>query len=102
MESVVGCHRNTHRISPNQIFLIINAANQVVSDGMPEEPGGGTGKKTITFICSTYQLDLDTIIQELAKQNINVEAAQTLQQAGEINRLGPEDIYQVIREISLR
>jgi len=89
-------------ISPNQIYLAINVATQIVGDGMPEEPGGGTGKKTIAFICSTYQLDLDTIIQELAKQNINVETDQTLQQAGEINRLGPEDIYQVIREISLR
>lgn len=89
-------------ISPNQIYLAIQGEKRVVSSGMPAEPDSGTGKKTIDFICSTYQLDTDKIIQELMSKNIKVDADQTLQDAAAANRLGPDDIYKVIREISLR
>ncbi len=92
----------TNGISPSEIFQVIQDKKSVVSENMPEEPDGGTGKKTIGSICSKYQLDTDKIIQELAAKDFIIEAGQTLQEAGAANRVGPNEIYHLMREISLR
>ncbi len=89
-------------ISPNQIYLAIQKKEQPLSDVMPEEPIGGTGKKTLESICSAYQLDIDRVIQGLAAKGIKVDANQTLQEAAAANRMGPDGVYKVIREFSLR
>jgi len=87
-------------LSPRQIYLTIKpqAAEEAVT--MPEEPPGGTGKKTVMQVCEMYQLNPTEVIQGLAAKNIVADLNTPLKDIAEANSIDPHMIYAEIYQLT--
>jgi hypothetical protein len=97
--------------SPQEIYEIIKPAtiqSQPISElsqgtsaqsAFLERPQSGLGKKVLGDVCSTYSLDLNTILEGFRERGIVAEADQTLKQIGDANNTSPMQIYEAMKEI---
>lgn len=84
----------TNGITPQRIFAVIKpppSSQSAVT--MPEEAPTGTGKRTLTQICETYQLDLTTVLNGLREQGFVVDADQPMKDVAAANSVDPYRIY---------
>lgn len=88
-----------NKISPQQVYLAMKAVDEPGKlKKMPDEPIAGTGKRTVRDLSKRYDLDLTTIMKGLVDRNINATADLTLKEIAEQNRMGPHDIYDIIKK----
>jgi hypothetical protein len=87
-------------LTPNDIYLVIKPTAKAVTEEMPEEPPGGTGKRTIAQICEMYQLNPAEIIQGLAAKNISAELNMPLKEVADANGVDPHKIYAEIYQLA--
>lgn len=99
-------------MSPQEIYDIIKPAaisadstsvyphGSTPSSPFPESPPSGFGKKILADVCSSYSLDLTSIVQGLAERGITANAENTIKQIAESNDTTPMQIYESIKEIA--
>ena len=95
-------------IAPKHIYEVMapqKSQNKMISGEsktLPEQPVAGTGNLTLADFCSQYQLNMKSIIRELKALGITASEEMTLKQVGEANQRGTADIYEHIRQLSLK
>lgn len=88
-------------VSPQKIYLamIKPSATSGEVKRLPRKPGQGMGKLTLRELCDNHGLDMEFVISSLKEANISSQAEMTMKQIGELNGLGPMDVYKKISEI---
>jgi len=87
-------------LTPNDVYLAMKPNLVAITEAMPEEPPGGTGKRTLAQLCEMYQLAPAQIIQGLAAKNINAEMNQALKDIAAANGVDPHMIYAEIYQLA--
>jgi hypothetical protein len=65
--------------------------------GLPDAPPPGTGRLTLTEICSAYGLDSRMLLSALESKNIKASAEESLRDIAERHGMGPLDLYEAIK-----
>jgi len=88
-------------VSPQQIYLamIKPSATSGEVKRLQRKPGQGMGNLTLRELCDNHGLDMEFVISSLKEANISSQAEMTMKQIGELNGLGPMDVYKKINEI---
>lgn len=63
---------------------------------MPEFPQPGLGKRTVSEVCTTYGLDISTVINGLAQNDIDAKPEMTFKEIADASGVSASDIYAVI------
>jgi hypothetical protein len=92
-------------IPPRKVHEVIrpasmddNASSAVKS--LPDSPPAGTGNLTLADFSARYGFDLNRLLRELQKQDIEAGAASTIKQIAERHNTSPIDLYETIKEIA--
>lgn len=86
-------------MTPQQVYNLIKPAPSSQTTGMPDHPGMGFGRKTVTDVCSEFSLDLDSMIKSLKAEGFDAEADTTMKQIAEKHDMDPHAIYEVMLEL---
>jgi len=90
-----------NNISPQQVFLAMKPPEKAGSPKpMPDTPVPGTGKRSLTDICATYDLNITTIMKGLIENNIRATNNMNLREIADQNNMGPSDVYDLIKRIA--
>lgn len=80
-------------LSPQDIYLTIKPNAAAVTEAMPAEAPGGTGKRTLAQICEMYGLNPAEIIQGLAAKSIEAQLDATMKDIAAANSIDPHTLY---------
>ncbi len=90
-------------MAPQQVYEIMKPAEQAPRQGepktMPESPGSGFGRKTLSSVCAEYGLDQEKTIAGLRALGIEAAADATVKTIAEENTMDPHGLYEVIRQL---
>ena len=95
-----------NHVPPQQIYLVmkpvsIDPRKASVAAGksaaLPESPLPGTGNMTLADLCAQYNLNVKTLVRDLAKAGIKAEESLTIKKIAEKNQTAAVDIYEHIR-----
>jgi len=67
---------------------------------MPEHPGSGLGKRTITEICESYGRDADAMIKGLRTLGIEAEPSSRIKDLADQADMDPQSVYEAMRGIA--
>ena len=87
-----------NKISPQQVYIAMKP--EAVADRaktLPDTPEAGMGKRPLTDICREYNLNISTILQGLADNNIKAAPSMNFKEIAEQNNISTTDIYAVIK-----
>ncbi len=87
-----------NQTTPKALFAIMNPA-LVKNDGegsFPDSPPSGFGHKTLAEICSTYTLNIPTVIRDLAGKGITARPEQTFKEIAADNDTDPHALFEVL------
>ena len=89
-----------NNISPQHLYLIMKegSENQIIK--IPDLPPTGTGKKTIAIFCEQYNLNADSLITYLGRQNIAADPDMKLKDVAETQEIEMLDLYNLIKIFS--
>ncbi len=95
-------------LTPQQVYEIIKTArrNPDTTIGVqgantfPHTPPSGFGRKTLETFCREYNLNLDKIIGELAKQGIEVKRELTMKENASANGKNPIELFEMIEALA--
>ncbi|VGO14493.1 hypothetical protein PDESU_03055 [Pontiella desulfatans] len=86
-------------MTPQQVYNLIKPAPVAKSNGMPEHPGTGFGRKTLGDVCGEFKLDTDAMIKGLKGEGIEAEATATMKAIAEKHSMDPHGIYEVMLQL---
>ena len=91
-----------NNLSPKEVYAIMVAAkNNVTEDAaFPVEPFPGFGRKGLADICNKYGLDITTIIERLAQENIQAEADQTIKEIASAADMDPYAFFEILHRVA--
>ncbi|MFN2352947.1 MAG: DUF4405 domain-containing protein [Desulfopila sp.] len=93
----------SNNTSPQQVYKLMQPKDDTGGvRTMPEQPEKGFGKLRLDEVCRTYGLDVAVTLNALAKKNINATAETTLKKIGEENDLTPQDVFNAMRESTVK
>lgn len=85
--------------SPQDIYVTIRSA--LAADdpfsALPSTPPEGTGKMTLDRMCTSYGLDLETVLARLGAAGMEAKPGQTIKEIAEAESKTPAEIYSIIR-----
>jgi len=90
---------DTNALSPQNIFMIIKPDAKPITEAMPEEAPGGTGKRTLAQICEMYQLSPVEILQGLAEKKITAALDMSMKDIAAQNGIDPHSVYAEIYKL---
>lgn len=91
-----------NHMTPKALYDIIkpaSAAVEATSVSFPDEPVSGFGHKTLTEICTEYNLQSAMIIQGLAKENISARPEQTMREIAGSTKMDPHAFFTVLHRV---
>jgi hypothetical protein len=87
-------------ITPQQVYMIMKPVpvpGEV--EEMPESPGMGFGRKTMTEVCERYGMDITGVIKSLSGLGIQATAEDTMKEITSSNDMAdPHVLYEAIRQ----
>ncbi len=94
---------NANGVSPQRLFEEMQKAAPVQAAAsaktMPESPAPGLGKRQLAEVLTTYGLEGNTIVDQLAIKGIQASLTATMKEIAASNNLSPHDVYDAIREL---
>ncbi len=98
----------THNLTPQQVYEIIKTARRDAdltkglkgANAFPDTPAPGFGRKTLEAFCKEHHLNLDKIIDNLAKQGIKAEGGLTMKENASANGKEPMELFETIQTIA--
>ena len=95
-DSLKGCNPY-----PSSGLLSLNTENKPAFwQFLPDSPPAGTGNLTLADFSARYGFDLNRLLRELQKQDIEAGAASTIKQIAKRHNTSPIDLYETIKEIA--
>ena len=92
-----------NRMTPKQVFEAITPQEKEGGiKGLPEVPAPGLGKLTLSQICEKAELNHLQIIKELEADGLAISADKKMKDLARQNNLTPIELYDAIRDASLR
>ncbi len=86
-----------YNVTPQQLYLAIQPPIPAQDkQTLPDEPPGGTGKRTLEQICAAYQLDLANMRYALTSAGIRLSPGQTFKEIAEANHRDPHQLYALL------
>lgn len=91
-------------MTPKAVHAAMKSAEKKAATGatFPDEPFPGFGRKVLADICNEFGLNIPTTIRELAKENINAEANQTIKEIAEAADMDPHAFFEVLHRVATR
>ncbi len=102
--------------SPQQIYEIIKPAKNsakvtsapkeahsneaVQGNTFPDAPQSGWGKKVLSDVCATYNLDVNYIVKQLEAQGIKAQPGDKMKDIGEANDIEPMNVFEALHTIA--
>jgi hypothetical protein len=90
-------------VSPQQLYAEMQkaAAPQSAAEAqkMPESPTPGLGKRQLAEVLTTYGMEGEAIVKQLAAKGIQASLTATMKELAELNKVSPHDIYDAIRAL---
>ncbi|MEN7973912.1 MAG: DUF4405 domain-containing protein [Verrucomicrobiota bacterium] len=86
-------------MTPRQVYDMIKPAEDKTDGGMPMKPGMGFGRKELSSVCESYDLDLQVTIEGLKGLGIEVSAEESIKEIAEKNDMEPLSIFEAIRQL---
>ena len=80
-------------LSPQDIYLTVKPNAVAVTEAMPADAPGGTGKRTLAQICEMYGLQPAVIIQGLAAKDITAQLDASMKDIAAANSIDPHTLY---------
>lgn len=99
-----------HNVPPQQIYLAMRPKDQASNVKpalagraikLPGSPPTGTGDMTLADLCTQFNLNIKTLIRDLAKMEIEAEDDLTIKKIAANNQTSPMDVYEGIKEAAL-
>ncbi len=87
-----------NQTNPKALFAIMKPAQTTSDeeDTFPDSPPSGFGHKTLAEICTTYNLNIPTILRDLGKKNITARPEQTFKEIAADNDTDPHALFEVL------
>ena len=91
-----------NQISSQQVYLAMKPLAEEAGKPkkMPDTPVQGMGKRSLTEICQTYGLDINTIFKGFVDHNIRAKADMNLKEIAAQNNMESKQVYNIIKEIA--
>ncbi len=99
-QMTIGELAELNGVAPGQLYAVMKPETPGEIKVMPEEPPGGTGQKKLGALCEIYQLNVGSIVADLADIGIAATPEQTLKEIGTAVGKDPHAIYALIYSIS--
>jgi hypothetical protein len=91
-----------NRVPPQQLYEAMKQPSlEVASPAMPETPPPGTGNLTLSDLCRRYGLDAAVVVAGLEESRIQAEKEQTLKEIAAAAGIGPAEVFDAVRRVSL-
>ncbi len=87
-----------NNIPPQDIYLLIKGTK--TDKKTNQNAPSGIGKRSLTDVCNSLNIDVQTAIQELSKINIKAEKNNKIKEIGENNNRSPREIYDILAGLS--
>jgi len=94
-----------NNLTPKEVHAKMKSAEKKVAVGVvpfPADPFPGFGRKVLADICNEFGLDIPTIIERLAKENINAEAGQTIKEIASSADMDPHAFFEVLHSVATK
>lgn len=98
-EATVAEIAAANNMTPQQVYNIIKPEPAQDGATLPDHPNPGFGRLTMTQVCDTYGLDLESTITDLKEAGINASADAKMKEIADQNSTEPSAIYEAIQEL---
>ncbi|MCD6526057.1 MAG: DUF4405 domain-containing protein [Desulfuromonas sp.] len=91
-----------NQLSPQQLYEVVKPPLAVGEfSRLPKLPPSGLGRNSLVQICTSYGLDVDSLVSRFAVQGIMVDGEMTIKQIATEQGKNPVEIYELIRSLTL-
>jgi hypothetical protein len=90
----------TNGLTPNDVYqAMLPKMDETSVSQMPELPQPRLGKRTVLEVCTTYGLDIPTVINGLAQNGIEAKPEMTFKEIADSSGVSPTDLYAIIYSV---
>jgi hypothetical protein len=93
-----------NRMTPKAVHAVMESAQIKVEGGatFPKEAFPGFGRKVLADICNEFGMDTHVILKQLAEENINAEASQTIKEIAASADMDPHAFFEVLHRVATK